>query len=170
VSQNAGHVCDYLSIESMAIDKPRTAPNHQAIPHAWVSGNQGDVLYTAQCWLESAAFQGLITALGGPSPATQDLEALAWWSGRTLDTRRGAERWDAIPATWATDQLRALLSAAGPLGLLETAAPRRASYGITVVLGGATTGNRLRTALARDLASHGVDLGMLVAVTAERAC
>jgi hypothetical protein len=36
-------------------------------------------------------------------------------------------------------------------------------------LGGATTGNRLRTALARDLESRGVDLGMLVAVTAERA-
>jgi hypothetical protein len=40
---------------------------------------------------------------------------------------------------------------------------------MTVLLGGATTGNRLRTALVRDLACRGLDLGMLVAVTAERA-
>ncbi len=71
--------------------------------------------------------------------------------------------------TWTMNQIQELLSAAEPLGLLETAAPCRASYEITIVLGGATTGNRLRTALARDLTSRDVDLGMLVAVTAERA-
>lgn len=91
------------------------------------------------------------------------------WSSSVLDTRRGAERRDTIPTTWTMEQIRGLLSAAGPLGLLETAAPCRASYDITVLLGGATTGNRLRTALARDLAGRGVDLGMLVAATADRA-
>lgn len=146
-----------------------TASNPQSIPRAWVCGNQVDVLNTAARWLESAALQRLTAALGGPSPATQDRETLVKWSARILDTRRGAERRDAIPTTWTTDQVRGLLSAAGPLGLLETAAPCRASYEVTVLLGGATTGNRLRTALARDLASRGVDLGMLVAVTAERA-
>lgn len=151
----------------MAVNKPRTAFNPQSIP--WVSGSQVDVLRTAQRWFESTAFQRLIVALGGPNPPIGNLEALARWSASTLDTRRGAERRDALPATWTTDQIRALLSAAGPLGLLDTAPPCRASYQTTVLLGGATTGNRLRTALARDLASRGVDLGVLVAVTAERA-
>lgn len=144
-------------------------PSPQSLPRAWVSGNNVDVLRTARRWLESAALQQLTAAFGGPSPAAQDLGALATWSATVLDTRRGAERRDAVPATWTTDQIRALLSAAGPLGLLNTAEPCRPSYGITVLFGGATTGNRLRTALARDLVSRGVDLGMIVAVTAERA-
>jgi hypothetical protein len=142
--------------------------NFPSIPRAWVSGNQVDVLCTAARWLESADLQRLTATLGGPSSVTHDREALLKWSARILDTRRGAERRDAIPTTWTTGQIRGLLSAAGPLGLLETAAPCRPSSGITVLLGGATTGNRLRTALARDLESRGVDLGMLVAVTAER--
>ncbi len=91
------------------------------------------------------------------------------WSARILDTRHGAERRDAVPTTWTTEQIRELLSAAGPLGLLETATPCRVSYDITVLLGGATTGNRLRTALTRDLVGAGVDLGMLVVATADRA-
>lgn len=132
-------------------------------------GNQVNVLRATASWLESVAFQRFTAALGGPNPPIGDLEALVKWSARILDTRRGTERRDAIPTTWTTDQIRGLLSAAGPLGLLETAAPCRASYDMTVLLGGATTGNRLRTALARDLADRGVDLGMLVAATAERA-
>lgn len=138
-------------------------------PWVWVAANSADVLCTAQRWLESAALQRLTAALGGPGLAARDFTALTRWSADILDTRRGAERRDAIPTTWTADQSRALLSAAGPLGLLESAEPRRSSYGITVLLGGATTGNRLRAALARDLLSRGVDLGMLVAVTAERA-
>jgi len=98
-----------------------------------------------------------------------DRAALVEWSGRILDTRRGAERREAIPTTWTPEHIRELLSAAGPLGLLHTAAPCRAAYDMTVLLGGATTGNRLRTGLARDLAGRGVHLGMLVAATAERA-
>lgn len=133
-----------------------------------MAANPVDVLRTAARWLESAALQRLTAALGGPSPAAQDLGALVRWSATILDTRRGAERRDAVPTTWTTDQIRALLSAAGPLGLLETAEPCRPSYDITILAGGATTGNRLRTALARDLLSRGVDLGILVAVTAER--
>lgn len=139
------------------------------VPPAWVSGNQVDVLRCAARWLESAALRRLTAALDGPDRSTRDLEALAEWSARALDTRRGAERWDAVPTTWTAGRTRALLAAAGPLGLLDTAAPCRTSYQTTVLLGGATTGNRLRTALARDLASRGTDLGMLVAATAERA-
>ena len=140
-----------------------------SIRRAWVAGNQVDVLRTAQQWLESAPLEQLTAALGGPRPAAQDLGAMAMWSANLLDTRRGAERRDAVPIPWTTDQIRVLLSAAGPLGLLETAEPSRPSYDTTVVVGGATTGNRLRTALARDFMSRGMDLGMLVAVTAERA-
>ena len=131
-------------------------PSPQSIPCAWVSGNQVDVLRTAARWLESAALQRLTAALGGPSVPAQNLETLVTWSARVLDTRGGAERRDAIPTTWTADQIRELLSAAEPLGLLETAAPCRVSYEMTVLLGGATTGNRLRTALARDLVSRGV--------------
>lgn len=141
----------------------------ESIPCTWMAGNPMDVLRTAQRWLESAALAQLTAALGGPNPATQDLGALATWSANVLDTRRGAERRDAAPTAWTTDQVRALLSAAGPLGLLETTAPRRPSYDVMVLLGGATTGNRLRTTLARDLVNRGLDVGTLVAVTAERA-
>lgn len=144
-------------------------PTPQSTPRAWVADNHANVLRTAQCWLVSSALERLTTALGGPSPDTYDLEALTTWSANTLDTRRGTERRDSVPTTWTRDQIKALLSAAGPLGLLETAEPHRAAYAATILVGGATTGNRLRSALARDLANRGVDLGMLVAVTAERA-
>jgi len=139
------------------------------VPRAWVAAGPVDVLRTAQCWLESAAFQRLTATLGAPGLVSQDLHALVMWSANVLDTRHGTERRNARATTWTADQIQALLSAAGPLGLLKTAQPRRSSYDITVLLGGATTGNRLRTALARDFISQGVDLGMLVAVTAERA-
>lgn len=141
----------------------------ESIPCTWMAANLVNVLHTAQRWLESTAFAQLTAALGGPSPAPHDLGALATWSANVLDTRRGAERRDAAPTTWTSDQIRALLLAAGPLGLLETTAPCRPSYDLMVLLGGATTGNRLRTTLARDLVSRGLDVGMLVAVTAERA-
>jgi hypothetical protein len=122
----------------------------------------------ARRWLASAAFQRLVAALGGPAPVAGNLGDLVRWSASVLDTRRGAERRDSALTTWTAEQVQALLSAAGPLGLLETTEPGRSSYGVTLLLGGATTGNRLRTRLARDLLSAGVDLGMIVAVTAER--
>jgi hypothetical protein len=75
------------------------------VPRAWVSGNQVDVRCTAQRWLESAVLQGLITAFGEHSSATQDIEALARWNARTLDTRR-----DAIPATWTIDAHWAIMN------------------------------------------------------------
>lgn len=145
------------------------SPQHpQPIPYFWVAANPVDVVRTAAHWFESAALKQLTAAFGAPRPVTQNLGALTRWSASIFDTRRGAERREATPATWTTDQIRALLSAAGPLGLLETAGPRRSSYEITVLLGGATTGNRLRTALASDLMKQNIDLGILVAVTAER--
>lgn len=153
----------------MTVDTPRTASHPRPTSCVWVSGTHADVRRAAQRWLDSAAFQRLTVALGGPRSPIGDRTALVEWSGRILDTRRGAERRDAHPITWTPEHIRELLSAAGPLGLLETAAPSRAAYDTTVLLGGATTGNRLRTALAQDLAGRGVDLGMLVAATAERA-
>lgn len=135
----------------------------------WVAGDQADVVRTARRWLGSTALHQLTAAFGGPSPAVRDLGTLTTWSATTLDTRHGAERRVAGRVTWTPDQIRELLTVAGPLGLMNTAGPCRSSYGITVLLGGATTGNRLRTRFARDLTSRGIDLGMLVAVTAERA-
>jgi hypothetical protein len=153
----------------MAIDTLRTATGAHSTSCGWVSGNHADVRRAAQRWLQSAAFQRLTVTPGGPSPRIGDSDALVEWSARILDTRRSAERRDAIPTTWTTEHIRELLSAAGPLGLLHTAAPYLAAYEMTVLLGGATTGNRFRTALARDLAGQGVNLGMLVAATADRA-
>lgn len=152
----------------MAVDKSGAIRRPNFVPPQWVAARQVDVRHTAQRWLESAAFQQLIAALGGPDPTVQDLGALVRWSANVLDTRRGAERRDAIPTIWPSDQARALMSTAGPLGLLETAEPCRSAYEITILAGGATAGNRLRTGLARDLLNRGVDLGALVAVTAER--
>lgn len=158
------------AIRTQDTDHMMTAPSPGSGPLAWVSSNQANVLRAARRWLESAALQQLTAAFGESNPAlTQDLQALEKWSASILDTRRGAERRDAVLTRWTTGQTQALLSAAGPLGLLQTALPSRASYEITILLGGATTGNRLRVTLARDLATRGVDLGMLVALTAERA-
>jgi hypothetical protein len=96
----------------------------------------------------------LVQALGGPSGPTID-DLLAWTS-RTLDTRGGAERRDAEIVRWSGDIVDALVRAAGPLGLLETAGPELKDYDAVVVLGGATTGNELRTTLVKDLMDGGL--------------
>lgn len=154
----------------MVVDKSRTTLVSQTISRTWMAGDQVDVLRNAARWLESAALRRLTAALGEPSRPTQDLQALVKWSARILDTRGGAERRDTIPTTGTKTRFEGCYRLRGALGLLKTADPCRASYEVAVLLGGATTGNRLRTALARDLASRGVDLGtgMRIPLTAWR--
>jgi hypothetical protein len=119
----------------------------------------------------SSDFRTLVDALGGPPVVDvgQDLPALVRWSSRTLDTRMGAERQAAAPITFPDPKVAALLTAAGPLGLLRTQTPTLPRYDMTVVLGGTTTGNELRTKLAAEFASKGMVLGQVVGLAADRA-
>jgi hypothetical protein len=136
------------------------------MPDPWIAHSPPEVSERAHRWLRSAALRRLIARLDGPTNAT--IPELRRWSERNLNTRRGAERRDAPRVLWSADRLDATLEAAGPLGLLATPGPQLTRYDATVLLGGAATGNRLRTALAADLAARGVELGRLALVTAER--
>lgn len=94
---------------------------------------------------------------------------MARWSAATLDTRAGRERQLAAPVQWGDEQVRALLGAAEPLGMLATAGPQGSTYDCTVIMGGTVTAHRLRTRLARHLAEgQGVDLGVVVGLGSTR--
>ena len=132
----------------------------------WVAGVFDDVRTRAWRWIESPALDALVEALGGPPGATID-ELLAW-SSQTLDTHAGAERRDAEPVRWSGNTVEALIRAAGPLGLLASADPELDAYDSVVVLGGATTGNELRTALIKDLVDRGLRVGEICGLAAHR--
>ncbi|HEX8104883.1 MAG TPA: hypothetical protein VF533_19845 [Solirubrobacteraceae bacterium] len=135
---------------------------------SWRAGRHEDVVARARGWLASPALEELLDALQAPSPARAGPQALRAWSASALDTRRGAERRDAAVATWPPDWVQALLQAAGPLGLRRTAPPTRRSYDCGLVLGGATTGNRLRVTLAAELVETGTHFDELAGLSAER--
>lgn len=135
-------------------------------PPAWLAVDAADAAAHARTWLASPALRALAETLGGPS--TDATEELLRWSETLFDTRRGVERRDALAVTWDRAHVDAILTAAGPLGLLNTAGPQRDSYDATLLLGGTTTGNRMRTRLAASLASQRVHLGLIAGVTAER--
>jgi hypothetical protein len=133
----------------------------------WVAARLDDVRARARQWIESPVLDALVKAMGGTSDATVD--ELVAWTAQTLDTRAGAERRDAEPVNWSGEIVDALVRAAGPLGLLATAAPELAAYDGVLVLGGATTGNELRTALVRNLVDEGLRVGELCGLAAHRA-
>jgi hypothetical protein len=137
----------------------------------WMATSVRGSIELGVLWVISSEFRTLVDALGGPAvvDVDRDLPALVEWSSRTLDTRMGAERQAAAPVTFPDSQVAALLSAAGPLGLLRTQAPILPHYDITVVLGGTITGNELRTKLAEDFASTGIGIGQVVGLAADRA-
>lgn len=135
-------------------------------PVPLVAHRREEVAEEAGAWLASPALRRLVTRLGGPSGAEPD--ALARWSAVALETRHGVERRDAPRVAWEPARIDAVLEAAGPLGLVSTERPQLTGYDTTVLLGGATTGNRLRTELAARLARSGVDIGLLALVTAAR--
>ena len=133
----------------------------------WVAARLDDVRARARQWIESPVLDALVKAMGATSDATVD--ELVAWTAQTLDTRAGAERRDAEPVNWSGEIVDALVRAAGPLGLLATAAPELAAYDGVLVLGGATTGNELRTALVRNLVDEGLRVGELCGLAAHRA-
>jgi hypothetical protein len=134
----------------------------------WLAASRAEVVDRAQHWLASAALAELIGQLGGPDPAQADARTLRDWSAESLDTRRGAERREARATDWDAAWIDPLLHSARPLGLVATATPVLPAYDVGLLLGGATTGNRLRTQLAANLMQSGVTFAELVALTAAR--
>lgn len=132
----------------------------------WVAGRLDDVRRRARGWIGSPALSTLVRAMGGPAGAT--IDELVAWTSQTLDTRAGAERRDAQRVMWNIEIVDALIRAAGPLGLLATAVPELMAYDSVVVLGGATTGNELRTALIKDLVDGGLRVGEMCGLSAHR--
>jgi hypothetical protein len=132
----------------------------------WAAQNLASVRRRAEEWLGCDGLATLVAGLDGPTPATP-VELFAW-SATTLDTRGGLERHEVAPSAWPSDRVELILAAAEPLGLMRTARPARDAYDVTVILGGTTTGNRLRLRLAADLADAGVGLGAVLVLTADR--
>lgn len=132
----------------------------------WIARRQEDVVERATAWVSSRSLSDLVAALGGPTDA--EPSQLVAWTAAVLDTRGGRERRDAPPLSWDKPLVDALVAAAEPLGLVTTGSPNLLAYDSTIVLGGAATGNRLRTELAEALAEDGVALGSVTMLTAAR--
>lgn len=133
----------------------------------WRAASDNELVELANAWLHSDALRELMAALGGP-PVGSPTASLRAWTAANLDTRRGAERRDARSVKWQPAWNEALLRAAAPLGLITTAPPSQSFYDTALVLGGATTGNRLRIELTHHLVSSGCRFGEIVGLTANR--
>lgn len=142
-------------------------PDSSRAPSRWTAATPHEIVLRARRWIDSDPLRQLVHVLGGPSDVRSP-GTLACWSSRTLDTRCGTERRDSEPVAFPRPWIDALLEAAAPLGLMQTTTPSRDAYGATLLLGGATTGNRLRTQLLARAMRAGLDPGVVVAVTADR--
>lgn len=133
----------------------------------WIARGQPELTEQATAWLASPALRELVWQMDGPVGEV-DPHRLVQWSRRTLDTRQGMERYESPRTIWKTAQIEAIRRAAIGLGLIRSAPPQLTSYDMTILLGGTTTGNRLRTEFAAGLSKGGIDLGLLSLVTARR--
>jgi len=140
-------------------------------PHspAWACTSRSELAERALQWVTAPALTDLVARLGGPVPdaGLPSLRALRRWTASTLDTRRGVERREAPVVRRPAAQRQMVVDAARQLGLVETPDPTLDVYDSLIVLAGATTGNRLRTALARALLSR-VRATDVVAVASDR--
>lgn len=128
----------------------------------WVStGDPDELRHRGWQWVNSDALRAVLDVFGAKAEGQGNLPELREWSGRHLDSRAGGERHEARSATYTPEQVRTLHQAAGPLGLLRTAAPSQAAYDLTIVLGGTVTGNEVRVAFTFNLRDCAVDLGKL---------
>jgi hypothetical protein len=139
-----------------------------APPPSWSAGNRADVERRARQWLSSPQLETLIRTWDRTQDADLTPAGIVEWSAAHLDTRGGRERREAPPVAFTPARASALRNLAGSWGMLETRPPERNRYGATVILGGATTGNRLRSELAKDCAASGTTLGPIVAAAAAR--
>jgi hypothetical protein len=133
---------------------------------AWVAHELLDVHRRARQWIESSALNVLVEAMGGPVGGS--IEEVEAWALSNLDTRGGLERRDAPRARLNPEIVEQLIRAAGPLGLLNARDPELRAYDCVVVLGGATTGNELRTAFVKDLIDRGLRTGVVCGLAAHR--
>jgi hypothetical protein len=142
----------------------------QARRAVWTAaGTLSEVRDVAEAWLARPALADVLQAAGGPRPCgLAGIAPLEAWTATHFDRRRGKERHEAVAEPLGDLVERALLDAAGPLGLLGTAGPRHGRYDLVIVLGGTVTGNRLRVAHTAAL-SHTVRLGRVVGVSGARA-
>ena len=137
---------------------------------SWIAKDLDSARALAEQWLTHRSLRDLALELGGPSPslAPDELADIVAWSRKVFDTRAGAERPEVAERSFDDRTRAAVRAAAGPLGLLDTRSPSLDEYGVTVVLGGTTTGNVLRTRLVRTLRDHGLGLGLVIGLTAAR--
>jgi hypothetical protein len=134
----------------------------------WCAERLADVEKMAREWLASPQLRAVASEMDGAADSELDPTALAQWSAEILDTRSGSERREAPAVESPPARAAALLELAKYWGMLETQGPQRDTYEATILLGGTTTGNRLRTELAKRCAKEGTRLGVLVAASAER--
>jgi hypothetical protein len=138
-------------------------------PQPWVSrGDRNELRHRAWQWVNSEALRAVLDAFGAEAEDPANLPKLREWSTQHLDSRAGGERHEARPAQYTSEQIRTLYQAAGPLGLLRTAAPSEAAYDLTIVLGGTVTGNETRVAFTFNLRNSGIDFGKLVGAAGYR--
>jgi hypothetical protein len=135
----------------------------------WVSrGDPDELRHRAWQWVSSEALLAVLDAFGAEAEGPWDPSKLREWSTQHLDSRAGGERHEARPAEYTSEQIRTLHQAAGPLGLLRTAAPSEAAYDLTIVLGGTVTGNEVRVGFTFSLSNSGFDFGKLVGAAGHR--
>ncbi|HEY2577660.1 MAG TPA: hypothetical protein VGI74_15240 [Streptosporangiaceae bacterium] len=132
------------------------------------SGDPDELRHRAWQWVNSDALRAVLDAFGAEAEGPGNLPKLLEWSAQHLDTRAGGERHEARPAEYTPEQIRTLRQAAGPLGLLRTAAPSQVAYDLTIVLGGTVTGNEVRVGFTFSLSNPGFDFGELVGVGGHR--
>jgi hypothetical protein len=148
------------------------APHALATPgtlQPWVSrGDPDELRHRAWQWVSSDALRAVLDAFGAEAEDPGNLSKLREWSTQHLDSRAGGERHEARPAEYTPEQIRTLHQAAGPLGLLRTAAPSEAAYDLTIVLGGTVTGNEVRVGFTFSLSNPGFDSGKLVGTAGHR--
>ena len=112
--------------------------------------------------------QAVASEMDGGADSELDPIALARWSAEILDTRGGNERREAPATESPPARAEALIELAQRWGMIETRGPQRETYEATILLGGTTIGNHLRTGLANRCAEEGTQIGVLVAASAER--
>ncbi len=135
----------------------------------WVATSAWELRDIAHSWLAVPELHALVEAAGGlDARRVNDPEALRAWSSTHLDTRGHAERRDARAATIPDSIRTPLIDAAHGLGLLKTSDASASNYQAIVILGGATTGNALRTELAARIA-HKTTGWTLAGLSSDRA-
>lgn len=134
----------------------------------WIAGPDHPIRQLAKAWLSTPEIPALVAATGDGEPSSlRDLDPLLAWSYRNLDTRGGAERRESPPVSTPLSLQGPILKAARALGLLATDEPSATTYDVIAILGGATTGNALRSELAARVARR-VGGWQLVGLASER--